>query len=122
MAYTYFDGTKPVDTDTGPVVVQTIRDNFNSAMDQMLTFGWIRYNVSNTYDGNGNVTQSVMTNVQNSNDKIRVNYTYDANSNVTVSEYRRSTNGGSTWDNIGKHTYTYDSNDNMTAATWSDTI
>jgi len=120
MAYTQFADNKPVATDTGPDVVDDMRNNLMAIRDMVVMGampGWTMTPSGGTASQPTTITWSKGT------ERIKAVLTWGttggADGNVTVAVYSYSSDSGGTYDTIGTETMTYDVDGNITKIEWS---
>lgn len=120
MAYTQFADNKPVDTDTGPDVVDDIRNNLMAMRDMVVMGAMPSWNMT---PSGGTAAQPATITWDKSTERIKATLTWGttggADGNVTIAVYSYSSDSGSTYDTIGTETLTYDSDGNITKIEWS---
>ena len=124
MAYTHYDNANPLATQTGPNVVDSMRENLLALRDSIVMgalYGWDLTVVQ----GTGTAEQpQYLKYSRGSSEYLRAELTWGTSGgedgNVTVAAYAYSTdNFSSSNEAIGTLTISYDSDANVTATAWS---
>jgi len=129
MAYTAFDSTKPVGTQTGTAFATSTRANILALRDAIAAMGSVQgFNYSYT---TGTADQPTTILFKRSTEWIKLVLTWGTTGgeagNVTKAAYYYSSNSGGAYDGMADAagyyvmTLTYDSNGNLTATTWGST-
>ncbi len=120
MAYTQFEDNKPVDTDTGPDVIDDARNNLMALRDMVVMGAMPGWNVSKS---GGTTSQPAIIYWKNGSEWIKAALTWGssggADGNVTQAVYSYSSNSGSTYDTIGTETITYETDGSFKSSSWS---
>lgn len=117
MAYTEFDRTVPVITDTRQEVVDDSRYNLNALFDALLIGDFPGYNYTlATEDGDGNPTNIYL---KNGNDWVRSDIEYNTDGNAATISCFYSDDGGSTWVTIGDRHWSYNVSGNAATSSWT---
>lgn len=114
------NGAAP-DLQTGPQVLQSVRDNQRVLRDStILSGGFVGWPMT---PSGGSASQPALLTYANSTERVKAALTWGtvggAAGNVTQTTYSYSSDSGGTWATIGTKTITYDAWANVTATAWS---
>ena len=118
MAYTDFEDSKPVDTDTEPDVVDDTRNNLMALRDMLVMGAMPGWDMAPS-GGTAAEPAYLLYSKNDTTEAIKAVLTW-SNGNVTQIVFHYSTDDFSASDEtIGTESITYDASDNVTAITWS---
>lgn len=126
MAYTQFTDNKPVDTDTGPNVVDDTRNNLMALRDMVVMGAMPGWDFSENHDSSGDPSQPdyLLWSKNDNTEAIKAILTWGISGgedgNVTMAVYHYSTDDFSSSDEIiGTETITYYTDGSVKTMIWS---
>ena len=117
MAYTQYQDSKPVISDSGGAVIDAVRDNLLALRDSIVTGALVGWDMTASGSGVGDGTPSQIE-WRKDGALIYAGITW-SQGNPTRIDYKHQASGSSTIEDIGTLTIIYSNDGNVTGSVWS---